>query len=274
MNASPLIKDHLEIKDLRKRILGIDQLITEEEVAILLMVTTPKAWDGAQNPKGKIQLPPVDMRTKKVLQKPENAQVLVGSSGNGAMLTVLVWLQTTFDKMAEEGVIFGPDISPARKVAVFSAFEDNLCTLRGGMATFGFFKQFPVPLGYVQLLQFLVDVTCFLAPFTFIYEIDSLVVENAGFLDHEPWSIIVFILIATGSSVFFLQGLFSLAETLCEPFGTKDAIDKYSHQLEDKEFLFNVKLIMKQTRLGQFTFMNSKVQEYVPQICWAGPSAE
>ena len=56
---------------------------------------TPRSFDEdtTKSIHSPIQPPPTDIRTKKVLQKPENAKLLVGSSGNGAMFTVLVWLQ-------------------------------------------------------------------------------------------------------------------------------------------------------------------------------------
>ena len=136
--------------------------------------------------------------------------MLVGSSGNGAMLTVLVWLQVCWRRgfaqsyvswarihtlmivslrMASDDVRqdggrgrdFGTRCLASTKshsvqyirgllkpflyllelkechffcwqLGVFTStrpepIQANLCTLRGGMATFGFFKQFPVPLG-------------------------------------------------------------------------------------------------------------------------------
>ena len=141
---SPLIKAKVTLADLEKRVMGIKQLITEEELAILQYTDDPTG------------------KTCKAL--PDKATKLPSAGPNAKMNTILVWLSMTFDKMIEEGVTCG-HVSLARKTSLCINFQENLMGLRGAMATFVFINQFPIPLAYAHMLQMLVDFICFFCPF-------------------------------------------------------------------------------------------------------------
>lgn len=244
MNISPYVKDKLSLNDLNKRVLGVDNLVTEEELNILKYIVKPGTGDA-----------------------PENAVILPGSAGNGPMNTVLVWLQMAFDRALAEKII-APHHSEARVVAICSQFQDNLCELRGAMATFGFMKQLPIPLAYAHMLQIMIDVICILCPFAVMYQIDSIVVHKAGFEQHSPYATLPLTLAGVFFITYFYQGLLSLAKALSSPFG--ESMDVKTGELKDREFMINVKRILQQTRAGQFTFFNSGI---AAPACCITPSA-
>lgn len=239
MNVSPLIQAKVSMADLESRVIGIDQLVTAEELAILQYTKTEGKSD-----------------------KPADGQVLPGSAGNGPMNTILVWLQMTFDQMLEEKVI-GNKMSEARVTSYCCRFQEHLMTLRGTMATFVFLKQFPTPLAYAHMLQILVDSICIMCPFALVYEIDTLVIKNAGWDDHDKWATMPLTVAAIFFTTFFFQGLLSLAKALNSPFGHK--VDEKTGMLVDQEFMLNVKQVLKQTRMGQYSLMNSSIA--APAIC-------
>jgi len=239
MNISPYIGEKLSIPDLGKRVMGIDKLLTEEEMNIMMYVVKP----GHGTP-------------------PEKAVIMPGAAGNGPMNTVLVWIQMAFDRALAEKIILVHHSEP-RTVSICAQFQDHLCDLRGAMATFGFMKQFPIPLAYAHMMQVLVDFVCLLCPFAVMYEIDSVVVGKAGFREHDPWATLPLTVFGVCFITYFYQGLLSLAKVLSNPFG--EAIDPKTGELKDKEFMINVKQILKQTRCGQFTFFNSAIA--APTCC-------
>ena len=240
MNFSPLIKAKLTLTDLEARIVGINQLVTKEELAILQYTKDPKS----------------------VANAPDGSEPLPGSAGNGPMNTILVWLQMTFDKMLEEKVI-GAHMSEARVTSYCIQFQDHLMSLRGSMAAFGFHGQFPTPLAYAHMLQLLTDFICLMCPFALMYEIDTLVVKKAGFIEHSPWATLPLTLAGIFFTTFFFQGLLNLAKALHSPFGEK--MDPKTNMLKDQEFMLNVKQILKQTRMGQYSLLNSSIA--APIVC-------
>jgi len=239
MNISPYISDKLSLDDLNKRVMGIDQLLTEEELNIMKYIVEPGSGGV-----------------------PENAVMMPGAKGNGPMNTVLVWLQMAFDRALAERIILAHH-SEARTVSICAQFQGHLCDLRGSMATFGFMKQFPIPLAYAHMMQLLVDVVCLLCPFAVMYEIDTVVVHYAGFREHDPWATLPLTVMGVCFITMFYQGLLELAKVLLNPFG--EEIDHTTGELKDKEFMINVKQILKQTRCGQFTFFNSAIA--APACC-------
>jgi len=246
MNVSPLIKEKLKLPDLEKRIMGIKQLVTPEELAILQYTVDP---NSNATPEGGCPLP--------------------GSAGNGPMNTVLVWLQMTFDRMLEEKVTCG-HMSEARITSYCIQFQDHLMTLRGSMATFVFLTQFPTPLAYAHMLQMLVDFICFACPFAILFQIDTVVVKKAGFVEHQPWATLPLTLAGVFFTTFFFQGLLSLAKSLNSPFGEK--VDEKTGMLKDQDFMLNVKQVIKQTRMGQYTLLNASVG--APTICQPDAAAK
>ena len=109
--------------------------------------------------------------------------------------------------------------SEARTVSICAQFQGHLCDLRGSMATFGFMKQFPIPLAYAHMMQVLVDVVCILCPFAVMYEIDTVVVYYAGFREHDPWATLPLTVVGVCFITMFYQGLLELAKVLLNPFG-------------------------------------------------------
>ena len=77
-----------------------------------------------------------------------------------------------------------------------------------------------------------------------MYEIDTVVVKKAGFIEHEPWATMPLTLCGIFFTTFFFQGLLSLAKSLNSPFGEK--VDEKTGMLKDQEFMLNVKQVRTQ----------------------------
>lgn len=238
MNVSPYVQNKVSMEKLRDHdCMGV-RLLTDEEYTILKFTQNPKS---------------VDM-------PPDGSIVLPGSAANGPMNTVLVWLCMLFDKGSNDVNVFRADISDVRMLAVCKRFQDNIRNLRGKMAKFGFEKQLPIPLAYAHMMQLLVDVICLLTPFSIMYDINTLVVDKAGYIEHNRWATLPLTMFATAIQVYFYQGLLALSKVFLYPFGRKmapDRDDPTSEHLYDRAFCVDVTTILKQTRLGTFIFFES-----------------
>jgi len=236
MQVSPYIKNKMSLEKLKDNDCMGQRLLTQEEYNILQYTINSKS----EPPTGAVPLP--------------------GSAGNGPMNSILVWMCMLFDKGTHEMDVFRANISDVRMLALCKQFQNNVKKLRGSMASFGFEKQLPIALAYAHMMQLLVDVICLLTPFSIMYDINTLVVDKAGYIEHNRWATLPLTLIATALQVYFYQGLLALAKVFLYPFGRKmeqDRNDPHSQHLYDKAFCVDVGCILKQTRCGTYMFFES-----------------
>lgn len=177
---------------------------------------------------------------------------------NGPVNVVLSWMCMMFDRGSspQEG-FFRDNIIQARMISLHITFQDNVEDLRGAVATLGFEKQLPIPVAYAQLMQLFIDVLLHLHPFAIVYEINTVVIESAGYNDMDRWSTLPFTVMGAVFFVYFYSGLLSLAKSFNSPLGRKsfNAADG-TKQLHDKEFYIETRAIMNQTRAGTYLFFN------------------
>lgn len=236
MNVSPYIKNKITLEKLKEHDCMGQRLLTQEEYNILKYTIDPKS------------------------EAPKDAIALPGSAGNGPMNSILVWICMLFDKAGTETNVFRANVSDVRMLALCKQFQQNIKKLRGSMASFGFEQQLPIALAYAHMMQLLVDVICLLTPFSIMYDINTLVVSKAGYVEHDRWATLPLTIIATALQVYFYQGLLALAKVFLYPFGRKmvnDANDPHTQHLYDKAFCIDVGCILKQTRCGTYMFFES-----------------
>ena len=244
--TSPIIQHLVNLETLRdQEALGMKLLADEDEYHVLRAVQHPLHPD-----------------------KPVHGVDLPGSSGTGPMNTVLIWLVMGFNKAIDHEV-FRDNIGHSRSVSLSVNFNRNIRVLRGAMAKFGFEQACAVPLAYAQMLQHLVDVLCILSPFTVMYGINTDIIKQAGYDEHNRYVTIYFTLFAIAIYVGFYQGLLALAQVLQNPLGTKIEMrgpkNAKKPRLFLKEHSINVKQILKQTRCLTYTFFNAS--DFAPDVC-------
>lgn len=172
-------------------------------------------------------------------------------------MVVLGWVCMLFDKgSSHRSGYFRENIQHSRMTSLTLLFQSNIDELRGSIAKIRNQMQLNIPLSYAQYMQILIDIVCALHPFVIVYKLNTEIIENTGYAEMDYWSSLPFTLLAQLIFVYFYQGILSLCTVLAEPLGSKED-PRRPGEIEDNEFVIEVRSIMNQTRSGTYCLFNA-----------------
>lgn len=191
---------------------------------------TGKAESSGSGRKSKDKEKDMDVLGLKLLTE-EEKQMLTSAQNIHALEpveVVLTWMSVAFDNAVERRALRESFYMTseqewteptARSAAQCLSFVKNLEKLRTAVATFKHHEQFPLPVAYTHLMQFIADVICILAPFSIFYAVNNLIVTNSGFETSKGTGALLLCMVATGVVTYAFQGIMTVAKILSFPLG-------------------------------------------------------
>jgi hypothetical protein len=159
---------------------------------------------------------------------------------------VLTWMVIAFDRAADSGAFrksfYATSKEEWTEPSVRSAsqclsFVENTEKLRTAISKMRANLQFPIPLAYAHIMQIFADILCLLAPFSILYNVNTMIIEQSGYETSRGRGALWVCLLATWTITYLFQGIHALAKLFSFPFGYETAQVKPNTRISAPELL-------------------------------------